>query len=105
MKSDHINIINRETNNYLSKLNIDIMPAGRFETYYPNGSVCQIKHFNNDGQLHGSSKCYYDNGVLAVDCTYVHGKKQGIYFEYTRTGNILFSAIFDKDVMVSYIRF
>lgn len=76
-----------------------------FETYYTNGSIREKKYYNLSGQLHGNVTHYHENGVVSIDCTYVDGKKQGMYFEYDLIGNIIFSAIFDKDMMVSAIKF
>ncbi len=77
----------------------------QFETYHSNGSIYELMYFNQCGQLDGNIRVYYNNGNVAIDCTYINGKKQGMYFEYSKTGNILFSAIFDKDIMVSCIKF
>jgi antitoxin component YwqK of YwqJK toxin-antitoxin module len=77
----------------------------QFETYHSNGSIRELLYFNEEGQLDGNIRVHYNNGNVAIDCTYINGKKQGMYFEYSKTGNILFSAIYDKDIMVSYIKF
>lgn len=86
-------------------MNDSLTQTIRVEHYYSNGAIREINYHSYDGLLNGNSTHYHRNGKIAIECSYINGMKQGIYFEYDEEGTIIFSAIFDKDQIISYIKF
>lgn len=54
---------------------------GQYKEYYQNGKLCLIRNYDN-GKLHGEERTYYINGKLENICNYVDGKIHGEYKEY-----------------------
>ena len=60
---------------------------GPSESYYENGQLA-VKCTYKDGEYDGPYEEYYDNGRLNVKCTYKDGKKNGPYEAYHDNGQL-----------------
>jgi len=66
--------------------------------FYPNGNVQYERSFK-DGQKHGLTKMFSEDGKLWQDVVYVDGMKQGIWREYYPSGNLKETRIYKNDTV------
>ncbi len=59
-----------------------------FAEYYPNGQLIAQLPLDSFGQYHGSSKYYYQNGIIESVGDYKNGLKTGIWNNYDASGKL-----------------
>ena len=64
--------------------------VGEWVYYHKNSSkVMTLENYNDDGQLHGEKKVFYDNEVLAELSIFKNGKLQGKATYYSENGALI----------------
>ncbi len=69
--------------------------------YYRNGKVNKKLNWVNN-QIEGCSTVYYGSGKKYIEASYKAGELDGNYSVYAQNGAIIWSAIYEKGVMISY---
>ncbi|HYV93628.1 MAG TPA: tetratricopeptide repeat protein [Chitinophagales bacterium] len=62
--------------------------VGEWKTYYSNGALKEIEHYNDEGDHEGSYKSYFRNGTLEYEYSYKKGKEDGYFKSYFQNGKI-----------------
>jgi antitoxin component YwqK of YwqJK toxin-antitoxin module len=56
--------------------------------FYKNGRMRFYYFANKEGQIHGESKSFHDNGQISQESFYINGSIHGLSKQYDREGNI-----------------
>ena len=69
------------------------------EDYFPSGDIKSQYYVDENGIKNGWSKQWYQNGSLAIEMYYEHGKQHGSYTMYYGNGNICIQGSYIEDCM------
>ena len=71
---------------------------GTWRYYHKNSDqLMTIENFNDQGQLDGERKVYYENGQVAEELTYVDGMKHGKALYYAMNGVVIKEYMYIND--------
>lgn len=74
--------------------------VGKWVYYHKNSEVVMTEeHFNDQGQLEGNRKVFYDNGQLAEDTYYKEGKLNGFCSWYGKNGLLIKQQTYQDDLL------
>lgn len=72
---------------------------GELVTYYPNGSVYKRQICDSNGLINGVSLEYFENGNIRSETTYNHGKKDGVFKNYHKNGQLSDRGRYQNDMV------
>lgn len=81
--------------------------ASRFTSYFSNGRVNEQYNKLTEyySKASGDYKKYFESGKIEISGNYKKSNKQGHWFELSADGDTVYSANYDNDVELSYIKF
>ncbi len=56
--------------------------------YYPGGNIYSEVYYKGE-VFHGPRRDYYENGILAYECTYIEGAPDGVIRQWDPNGNLI----------------
>ena len=65
--------------------------------FYNNGKASEVYTVNDKGQKNGEYQSYYENGKLAMKCTYEHDQKNGPSKAYYKNGQLERKCMYKND--------
>lgn len=72
--------------------------------YYKNGIIKKEYYLNENKQLEGEFKEYYENGKVLVDCIYKDGKVEGEAKVFNENGDLFIKYYYENGQKISMIK-
>lgn len=68
--------------------------------YFPSSPVPRLSIFWQDGEVHGSVRSWYPNGMVESEREVSHNKKQGLLTAKYESGNVMLIEEYDQDLLI-----